>query len=91
MPYLLIRQKFADYTSWREAFDSLAEHRRAAGMRPLIVSRNAADPSEAVVVFEVDDPEAAQQHAASAELQEAHRRGGVIAGTNQVTVLVEPD
>ena len=91
MPYLLIRQKFEDYRQWRTAFDSLVERRRAAGMKQVVVSRNADDPTEAVVVFEVADAEDAQRHAASDALREAHRAGGVLEGTTQVTVLLDGD
>ena len=39
MPYLLIRQRFADDTQWRVAFDRLAEVRARSGMDTLLVSR----------------------------------------------------
>lgn len=87
MAYLLIRQKFADYGQWRAAFDSLDARRRQAGMKAVVVSVNADDPHEAVVVFEVADAEEAQRHASSDALREAHRAGGVLAETTQITVL----
>lgn len=89
MPYLLIRQRFQDYRQWRTAFDSLAERRSRAGMKQLVVSLNADDPTEAVVVFEVAHAEEAQRHASSDALREAHRAGGVLDGTTQMTVLLD--
>lgn len=91
MPYLLIRQRFSDYRQWRTAFDSLSEKRSRAGMKQLVVSRNAEDPSEAVVVFEVADVEEAQRHASSDALRQAHSAGGVLEGTSQVTVLLDAE
>ncbi|GAA4888256.1 hypothetical protein ACFPM3_18350 [Streptomyces coeruleoprunus] len=89
MAYLLIRQKFAEYTRWREAFDSLAQQRDALGLETVAVTTNTSDPSEAVVLFRFDDIEQLRKHFPSPELKEAWRRGGVIEGSNQVTFLQE--
>ncbi|MFF6774158.1 hypothetical protein ACFY8W_11390 [Streptomyces sp. NPDC012637] len=89
MAYLLIRQKFADYTQWREAFDSLAEQRSSLGLETVAVTRNMADPAEAVVLFRFDDIEQVRKHFPSPALEEAWRRGGVIEGTNQTIFLQE--
>ncbi|NRQ36522.1 hypothetical protein HII36_32515 [Nonomuraea sp. NN258] len=87
MQYLLVRQRFSDYDTWRTAFESLAEVRSAAGMRTALVSVNAEDPQEAVVLFECADAQAMRQHFTSDALQEAHQRGGVIPGSSQATAL----
>jgi len=87
MPYLLIRQKFADYLQWRTTFDSLTEIRRDAGMNLVFVARNAADLNEAVVLFEISDPERARKHAGSPVLWEAHQRAGVIEGSSEIVFL----
>lgn len=88
MQYLLIRQKFTDYDTWRAAFDSLTETRAAAGMRPVVVSVNAEDPNEAIVLFECEDAQRMRQHFTSPALAEAHQRAGVVPGSNQPTVLL---
>ncbi|TDD12964.1 antibiotic biosynthesis monooxygenase [Nonomuraea diastatica] len=88
MEYLLVRQRFTDYDQWRAAFDSLAEVRAAAGMRTALVSVNADQPDEAVVLFECEDAQAMQQHYASEALKEAHRQAGVVPGSNHTTVLL---
>ncbi|TDE41301.1 hypothetical protein E1295_30770 [Nonomuraea mesophila] len=87
MEYLLVRQRFTDYDQWRAAFDSLAEVRSAAGMRTALVSVNAEQPDEAVVLFECEDAQAMRQHYVSDALKEAHRKAGVVPGSNQTTVL----
>ncbi|MFM9367296.1 hypothetical protein [Streptomyces sp. Da 82-17] len=87
MPFLLIRQKYADHTQWREAFDSLADQRAALGLETVAVTRNMNDPSEAVVLLRFDDIAQVEQHFPSPALEEAWRRGGVIEGTNEVTFL----
>ncbi|MDI3408141.1 hypothetical protein [Streptomyces cavernicola] len=87
MPFLLIRQKFADYAPWREAFDSLDEQRKALGLETVAVMRNMQDPSEAVVLFRFDDIERVKQHFPSPALEEAWRRGGVVEGSSEATFL----
>ncbi|GAB2481944.1 hypothetical protein [Nocardiopsis aegyptia] len=87
MPYLLVRQRFVDYERWREVFDSITPLRDEAGMRLVLVSRNAAEPDEAVVLFEVADVERAREHALSPALRDAHERAGVVEGSNSMTLL----
>jgi hypothetical protein len=89
MPHLLIRQKTTDYAQWREAFDSMAEDRSAAGLRTVLASRNQADPDELVVLFEVTDPVALKEYLGGDGLKAAWERGRVIPETNQVTFLAE--
>ncbi|KUH83018.1 MULTISPECIES: hypothetical protein [unclassified Mycobacterium] len=87
MPYALIRQRFTDYTRWRTAFDSVTEVRRAAGMNLVFVALNAADQQEAIVLFEVTDPQKAREHAGSQLLADAHQRAGVIDGSSHTLLL----
>ncbi|GAA4925021.1 heme-degrading monooxygenase HmoA [Nonomuraea thailandensis] len=88
MEYLLIRQRFTDYDTWRAAFDELGEVRSAAGMRTVLVTVDAEQPEEAVVLFECDDAQAMRRHFASDALKEAHRKAGVVPGSNQASVLI---
>ncbi|MGW3729064.1 hypothetical protein [Streptomyces sp. NPDC000851] len=91
MPYLLIRQGFADYNQWREAFDSLTEQRSAVGLETVVVTRDMGDPAEAVVLFRFDDIEQVKKHFPSPELEDAWRRGGVIEGSSQATFLLDAE
>lgn len=88
MSYLLIRQKFADYATWRAAFDSLAQARERIGLRTVLVALNQQEPDEAIVVFDAGDPELARDHVVSPALRAAHERGGVIPGSTRATFLV---
>ncbi|TMR94251.1 hypothetical protein [Nonomuraea basaltis] len=88
MQHLLIRQRFSDYDTWRKAFDSLADTRQAFGMRTVLVSRNADQPDEAVVLFECADADGMRRHFASDALRDAHRRAGVVEGSTDATVLL---
>ncbi|MEO3886668.1 antibiotic biosynthesis monooxygenase [Nonomuraea sp. B5E05] len=88
MEYLLVRQRFTDYDLWRQAFDGLAETRAAAGIHTVLVTVNAEEPDEAVVLFECADAQAMRQHFASAALKDAHQRAGVVPGSNQAIVLL---
>ncbi|MFG1978336.1 hypothetical protein ACGFJC_54230 [Nonomuraea fuscirosea] len=88
MQYLLIRQQFKNYETWRNAFDSLSERRSAGGMRTLLITRNADNPNEAVVLIECANAAEVAKHYASEALKDAHERGGVIEGSTQITVLL---
>ncbi|MEV4114783.1 hypothetical protein [Nonomuraea sp. NPDC049695] len=88
MQYVLVRQEFADYDTWRKAFDDFTERREAAGLRLVLVARNAANQNEIVVLFESTNADETARHAGSEALREAHRRGGVIEGSSQMTILL---
>lgn len=91
MPYVLIRQRFTDYTQWRGNFDSLDAQRDALGVAPVMVARDRDDPAEAVVLFRYDDEVRLRRHLTSPELAEAHRDGGVVEGSTRATFLNEAD
>lgn len=89
MPYLLIRQRFADHDQWRSAFDSLAEQRAALGLETVAVTRAPDDPTLAVVLFRFDDIARVRRHFPSPELADAHERGGVVPGSTEAVFLTE--
>lgn len=91
MHYLLVRQRFSAYASWRPVFDALDERRAASGIRTVLVTVNAHDRSEAVVLFAYDDPAALREHFDSPALRAAHRRAGVVEGSIQATELESVD
>ncbi|GAA1098107.1 hypothetical protein [Nocardiopsis composta] len=91
MPYLLIRQRFTDYDRWREAFDSLDGRRSGLGLSTLLVARDADAPDEAVVLLGFDDAERVRAHFPSPQLEEAHRRGGVVPGSTRLLFLDDLD
>ncbi|MFD0470027.1 hypothetical protein ACFQ0B_18100 [Nonomuraea thailandensis] len=57
-------------------------------MRTVLVTVDAEQPEEAVVLFECDDAQAMRRHFASDALKEAHRKAGVVPGSNQASVLI---
>ena len=78
MPYLLIRQKVADYQQWKSAFDARSLTRQAYGSRGGQLFRNVADPNELVMLLEWDVLERARQFAQSEEMREVMLRVGVV-------------
>ena len=78
MPYVLVRHKVADYTKWKQGFDQNKDRRKAGGTRGGKILRNAHDPSEHIMLFEVDDLEKARQELQSEDLRQAMQRNGVI-------------
>lgn len=87
MSYILIRQKFTDYTRWRTSFDAMAAERQRHGLRNVVVTRNRDDLDEVVVLFEITDPVAVREYLRGGDLKAAWKRGTVIPDTNQVTFL----
>lgn len=77
MPYILIRHKVNDYTTWKSGFDDHGGARRAAGSQGGYVLRNADDPNEVLILLEVDDLNRARAFAASDELREKMQEAGV--------------
>ena len=90
MPYLLVRHKVKDYSSWKSGFDDHASTRRESGSRGGHVFRSADDPEEVVVLLEWDDLDNARAFAESDDLRETMRRVGVI-GRPDVYFLEEAD
>lgn len=77
MPALLIRHKVADYARWRTIIDEHGINRRANGSQGARIFRNAADPTETLVLLEWDDLARARLFAQSDDLLDALARAGV--------------
>jgi len=78
MPHLLVRHRVADYGKWRPVFDDHAPFRAEHGSTGGQVFRNADDPAEVVMLFEVDDLDRAREFVRSDELREAMQSAGVV-------------
>ena len=77
MPHLLVRHKVADFDRWKRVFDSHAAAQRQLGLRVTHVMRNLADPSEVVLLFDVDDVEKAREFVYSPQVPDTQRESGV--------------
>lgn len=77
MPYILIRHKVKDYAKWKPVFDEHGAARKASGSKGGRLFRNVDDPSETVILLEVEDIGKARQFAQSADLRQAMQRAGV--------------
>ena len=77
MPYVLVRHKVEDYTTWKPMFDEGEMGRRAVGSKGGYVFRNADDANEVFILMEVTDLEQARQAARSEEMRQSLQRAGV--------------
>ncbi len=78
MVYVLVRHKVEDYAKWKPAFDEDADARKAAGSKGGYVFRNIDDPTENVILIEMEDLEKLRPYMQSDELREAMQKSGVI-------------
>jgi hypothetical protein len=78
MPQLLTQHRVRSYDDWRPHFDRHEQVRVAAGITNPRVYRNASDPNDLVLLFDVADVERAKQFGQSQELRETMERAGVI-------------
>lgn len=77
MPYLLVRQKVADYARWKLIFDADSANRQAGGSEGGQVFRSADDPNAVTMLFEWD-LEKARQFSESEEARATMRAAGVL-------------
>ena len=78
MHYLIVRHKVADFSKWKDVFDSHSASQQEAGLRVEKVLRNIEDTDEVFLLFEVTDLEKARGFVSSAEVPEAQDRSGVV-------------
>ncbi len=78
MNYLLARHKVADFSKWKPVFDAHLPARRKAGANETHLLRNIDDPSEVIILFEIEDLKKARELVASDDLRERMQEGGVI-------------
>ena len=77
MPYFLVRQKVKDYAKWKQVFDEQSRLRETAGSKGGYIYRNSDDPSEVIVLLEVNDLQKGREFARSEELRKAMESAGV--------------
>lgn len=78
MPHLLVRHRVEDYARWRPIFDDHASMREQYGSSGGQVFRNADDPAEVVMLFEVGDLDRAREFVGSDGLRDAMQSAGVV-------------
>jgi hypothetical protein len=78
MPYLLVRHKVADFSTWKAGYDSHSPARQKAGLQEEHLLRNIDDPNEVILLFEAEDIEKAREFANSSDLRETMQKVGVI-------------
>ena len=75
MPNLLTQHKVRNYDEWRPHFDRHEPIRVAAGITNPRVYRNASDPNDLVLLFDVADVEGAKQFGQSQDFARNHGTG----------------
>jgi hypothetical protein len=78
MIYVLVRHKVADFSKWREVYDSDAPSRQKSGLKELHVFRNMSNPNEVVLLFSATDLQKAQAFGNSPGLAEKMQAAGVV-------------
>jgi heme-degrading monooxygenase HmoA len=78
MAYMLGRIKVRDYAFWRTIYDANEGYRKASGSIGARIFRNADNPHEIIVLFELADLDAARKFAKSDELKRTMQKSGVV-------------
>lgn len=78
MPFVLVRHKVRDFAEWKPFFDADAPVRQQAGIHTRHLLRNADDPQEIIVLFEVDDLGKAREFSQAPQLKEIMEKAGVL-------------
>jgi heme-degrading monooxygenase HmoA len=78
MPFMLVRHRVADYSTWKPEFDEHGITRKSYGSMSEQLFRNADDQNECIMLFEWDNLEHARRFMESDDLRAAMQRGGVI-------------
>jgi hypothetical protein len=77
MNYVLIRHEVADFSSWKEAYDSHAAIRAAAGLKEERLLHNADKKNEVFLLFSTSDLTKARAFAESSDLRQKMQAAGV--------------
>jgi len=78
MATLAVQLTIGDYAKWRPVFDKHRQLRTKAGMRSEHVYRNADNPKEIIIWFDVEDIAKARAGIASQEIKNAMQEAGVV-------------
>jgi hypothetical protein len=85
---MFVRHAVKDFSKWKPAYDADQVARQAAGLRELNLWRNADEPHEVVLLFEVSDLAKAKAFAASIDLRDRMTAAGVT-GRPEIIFLSE--
>lgn len=88
MIYMLVRHAVADFSKWKPAYAADVAARQSAGLKEINLWRNADEPDEVVLLFEVSDVAKAKAFAASPDLREKMAASGVT-GRPEIVFLAE--
>jgi len=77
MMHVLVRHKVADYSHWKQAFDSHLAERKRAGETGFRLFHNADDPHDLFLLLDWDSADEARRFMTSAELRDAMHKAGV--------------
>jgi heme-degrading monooxygenase HmoA len=75
--FTLVHHKMADFSVWKEAFDSMEEARRGGGVTASTLYRDEDSPNEVFILLEWNDPAGARGYFKSDAFKAALKRGGV--------------
>jgi quinol monooxygenase YgiN len=89
MVVTIIRHRVADFSAWKQSYDSVADVQREGGVRSQSVLISLDDPNVVVVTHSFDDAAAARAFFDREDLKAAMVGGGVDLGTLSLEFLDE--
>ena len=78
MPMLAVQLTIGDYAKWRPVFDKHRPLREKAGVKTEHVYRNADNPKEIILWFDVADAAKLREALAGSEIKAAMQEAGVV-------------
>jgi hypothetical protein len=75
---MIVKHKVANYAKWKPAYESHDSTRLANGLHSYIIARGTEDSNMVLVAMRMDDVNKAKAVAASPELKERMKKGGVL-------------
>ena len=90
MPFVTVRVKVRDYSTWRKAFDEGEDMRTQHGITGGCIARSISDPNDLLLYIEAKDIENVRELCHSPEMKEHMKKAGVI-GDPEVLYLEEVD
>src|SRR5689334_1104030 len=75
---MVVIAKVANYAKWLPGYESHDSVRLASGLHNALICRGTKDSNMLVVVLKMDDPAKAKEFAASPDLKERMKKGGII-------------
>jgi hypothetical protein len=78
MLHMLVRHRVKEFDAWKAVFDAHAASQREAGLFVRRILRNADDPDELFLLFEVEDFDRARAFLTSPDVPGAQADSGVL-------------